>query len=65
MVTSDPLKECIKTENGIRPSLHLTIVYQFQLGMLIELLGFLFLREHTGGSNWCCHTLCRRTMNEV
>lgn len=65
MVTSGPLKEHIETENGVRPDLHFVIDYQFQPRKLIDLWGFLFLRLHTGKSKCYCHTLCKRTMNEV
>lgn len=45
MVTSGPLNECIEIENGIRPSLHFTIDYQFQPGKLIDLFGVFVLQS--------------------
>ena len=66
MVTSGPLKRYVEIESGIRPNLRfLQLIPIFNLESSLTSLRFLFLRVHTGKSKSCCHTLCRRRMNEV
>lgn len=60
MLTSGPRKELSERENGLRSNFPVTIAYQFEPGKFIDLLGV-----SVSQSAYSCHTLCRRTMNEV